>query len=174
MIVTALGYVNLKYSCATSSFPVIFGSGASLVITFDESDFAGAIRPLSNHYLGGLANGLETKGIETVHWKFRSKTGVMTVVLLAYYIPAARVRLISPQRLFNTAKGVVGRFLVDEAHTTLTFDGVGDIRIDYNTNNHLPTVLGKNRGPGSVEVNLSGLLSDENFNLFPARKLLLH
>ena len=98
----------------------------------------------------------------------------MTVVSSAYYVSAARARLISPQRLFNAAKGVVGRFLVEEVHTTLTFDGVGDIRIDYDTNNHLPTALGKNRVPGAVEVNLSGVLSDENFNLSPARKLLLH
>ena len=108
LIATALGYVNLKYSCAISSFPVIFDSGASLAITFDESDFVGAIRPLSNQYLGGLANGLEIKGIGTVYWKFRSKTGVMTVVSSAYYGPAARARLISPQRLFNAAKWVVG------------------------------------------------------------------
>ena len=174
LIATALGDVNLKYSCAISSFPVIFDSGASLAITFDRSDFVGTIRPLSNQYLGGLANGLEIKGIGTVHWKFRSKTGVMTVVSSAYYVPAARARLISPQRLFNAAKGVTGRFLVEETHATLAFDGVGDIRIDYDTNNHLPTALGKNRVPGVVEVNLGGVLSDENFNLSPARKLLLH
>ena len=55
-----LGRVDLlPISTSTStSFPVIFDTGASLAITHDKSDFAGPIRSLVNQRLGGLANGL--------------------------------------------------------------------------------------------------------------------
>ena len=68
LIATAMGQVDLQYSCDTTSFPVIFDSGASLAITPNRGDFVGPIRPLTNQSLGGLANGLRIDGIGTVHW----------------------------------------------------------------------------------------------------------
>ena len=57
---------------------------------------------------------------------------------------------------------------------TLSFDNVGEIHIDYDTNNHLTTALAKNRVPGVAEVNLGGVLNSDNFTLSPVRKLPLH
>ena len=91
----------------------------------------------------------------------------MTVVSSTYYVPMAKARLISPQRLFNSNKGVTGKFIVEERHATLSFDDSGNIHIDYDTSNHLPTALAKNRVPGVAEVNLGGVLSSYNLNLSP-------
>ena len=169
-----MGEVNLVDSNA-STFPVIFDSGASLAISFNESDFIGSIRPLDNHQLGGLANGLKIEGIGTVHWKFRTKEGsIMTLISSAYYVPKAKARLLSPQRLFNAKKGVTGRFIVSEDSSTLQFDGVGEIVVAHDPGNHLPIALGKNKIPGVAEVNLSDVMHDNNTNLTPAQKLLLH
>ena len=77
-------------------FPIIIDSGASLAISFNNSDFIDTIHPL-NQKLGELANGLDIKGIGTVNWKFRSKDSIMTIVSSAYYVPSAEARLISPQ-----------------------------------------------------------------------------
>ena len=155
--------VDLLYP-STSSFPIIFDSGASLAITFDRSDFVGPIRPLSSH-LGGLASGLAIKGIGTVYWKFRTEKSVLTVVASAYYVPDAKQRLISPQRLFNSKQGVSGSFIVKETNSVLVFDGVGKLIIEYDSGNNLPTALAKNKVPGKAEVNLAGVLSEENLNL---------
>ena len=73
---------------------MIVDSGASLAISFEQSDFVGPIRPIFDQHLGGLANSLKIKGIGTVHWKFRTYGGVMTVISSAYYAPMAKARLI--------------------------------------------------------------------------------
>ena len=144
----------------------------------NKSDFVGPIRPISNRTLGGLANGLDIKGIGTVHWKFRCKDSIMTIVASAYCVPSATARLLSPQRLFCAVKGVTGKFTVDEYRSTLSFDGVEKLIIDYDSGNHLPISLAKNRTPGQAEispkVHLAGVLSDHNTNLSPARRLFLH
>ena len=70
----------LLYQCDNTRFPVVFDSGASLAITMNKSDFVGPICPLTNRWLGGLTNGLDIKSIGTVHWKFRCKDSIMTVV----------------------------------------------------------------------------------------------
>ena len=168
LIAATMGQVNLSYGPSSSGFPVIFDTGASLAITFEKSDFVGPIRPLFNHCLGGLANGLNIAGIGTVRWKFRSKGSILSVISSAYYVPKAKARLISPQRLFNAEKGVTGRFIVEETKTTLIFDDVGEVEVDYEDKNHLPTALAKNFVPGSVEINLAGVLSKENSNLSPS------
>ena len=177
LIGASMGTVDLLYKCDNTSFPVVFDSGASLAISMYASDFVGPIRPL-NRTLGGLANGLDIKGIGTVHWKFRCKDSIMTVVSSAYYVPSAKARLLSPQRLFCANKGVTGKFVVNEHNNTLSFDGVGELSIDYDSGNHLPTSLAKNYTPGQTEivpkVHLAGVLSEENTNLSPAGKLLLH
>ena len=55
-----LGRVDLLLPdmSSSTSFTVIFDTGASLAITFNKDDFVGPIRLLDNQKLGGLANGL--------------------------------------------------------------------------------------------------------------------
>ena len=98
----------------------------------------------------------------------------MTIISSAYYVPGAKARLLSPQRLFNAKQGVTGNFVVEESHATLRFDGVGILELAYDNSSHLPIALGKNKIPGVAEVNLGGILGDDNSNLSPAQKLLLH
>ena len=147
-----MGAVDLVYMCNTSSFPIFFDTGASFVISMDKSDFVGPIHPLTNHKLGGLANGLDVKVIHTVHWKFRCKDSFMTVVSSAYYVPSARARLLSPQRLFNSDKVVSGDFVVKEHHCILLFDGIGELVVDYDSRRYLPISLAKNHTPGQAEI----------------------
>ena len=175
---TCMGDVNLYLNGVTgpsAPFKVIFDTGASLAISPDKNDFVGPISPLSGLTLGGLANGLNIQGIGTVKWKFRSSSQVMVITSSCYYVPGARAKLISPQRLFKSASGVKGKYTIEENNSTLSFEGVGDLVIDYDSRNHLPTALGKNCViGGEPEVNLSGILDAENTNLTPSQKLLLH
>jgi hypothetical protein len=91
---------------------VIFDTGASLGITYDKLDFDGPLTiPEGDLRLGGMAQGLKIDGIGVVTWTFRNADGSeLTIRSQCYYVPNAKVRLLSPQRLFNKAKGVTGKF----------------------------------------------------------------
>ena len=81
---------------------VIFDTGASLAITPDKSDFDGPLSvPTGDLRLGGMANGLRIEGIGTVTWTFANLYGTeVRISGLTYYVPGAKARLLSPQRLF--------------------------------------------------------------------------
>ncbi len=93
-----LGQVDLLHASSSAKFPVIFDSGATLAISPDKNDFAGAIRPLHNRHLGGMANGLIIEGIGRIEWGFKTPTNqVMVIHSECYYVPDAKVWLLSPQ-----------------------------------------------------------------------------
>ena len=78
----------------------------------------------------------------------------------------------SPQRLFNKAKGICGKYTVEEDYSTLQFEGVSPLIINYNSRNWLHTVTARNL-QYSPNLNLC-ITSDENQNLSPAKCRLLH
>ena len=103
-----MGLMYLMYTYTYSSFPIIFDTGASLIISFNNNHFVGPICSLYDHKLCGLANGLDIRGIDTVKWKFRTKGYVLILASFCYYVPNARGQLISPHHLFNKEKGITG------------------------------------------------------------------
>jgi len=162
----------------SESFPVIFDSGASLAISGNREDFVGdLVTPKTDLRLGGMAQGMKIEGIGTLKWTFVSETGNdVTIRAQAYYVPAARARLISPQRLFRKEAGTGGQYIVGETCSTLMFDHHPAIRVSYDSQTHLPVGYGRNgSGPGTghaPQVNLC-ITDDENQNLTPTQKLLL-
>ena len=90
---------------------VIFDTGASLAITPDRADFDGSLTlPKGDLRLGGMANGLKIEGMGLVTWTFSNGAEDDVVVRgLAYYVPKAKARLLSPQRLFDASTGLQGR-----------------------------------------------------------------
>ena len=91
---------------------VIFDTGASLAITPDKSDFDGPLTvPKGDLRLGGMANGLLIEGVGPVTWTFTNPDGTeVRICSMAYYVPGAKARLLSPQRLFDPKTGVRGRY----------------------------------------------------------------
>lgn len=88
----------------------MFDMGASLAISHDTNDFNGPVQaPPTPKKIGGMANGLETKGEGSVMWSFhnldRSEMKICTECHC--HVPEAWAHLVSPQRpLFNKAKGL--------------------------------------------------------------------
>ena len=170
-----LGTVDLYPPTDTpSSFPVILDSGASLAISPSEQDFVGSIKPYPTpRRLGGMAGGIEIKGIGKIAWSFKTPTGILTIHSKCYYVPNAAARLISPQRLFCAANNINGQFTCTETQAILTFDNVGSLQVEYDPNNHLPIAIAKNLAGTHPEINLT-ILNDDNQNLTAAQKLLLN
>ena len=168
-----MGSVDLHPPTSPSGFPVIFDTGASLAISPNKGDFSGKIEMFPyDRYLGGMAEGMKIEGVGNIKWSFRSKDGIITLHSRCYYVPDAKARLISPQRLFNEEQGITGQYITKEKHSTLTFDNVGSIDIQYDERSHLPMAIAKNLHSEGAQANLC-ILNDANQNLTPSQKLLL-
>ncbi|KAI2499350.1 hypothetical protein MHU86_15132 [Fragilaria crotonensis] len=94
-----------------------------------------------------------------------------------YFVPEAKVRLISPQRLFNKSKGVTGKFEGDEDTFTLHFDGGHQLIVEYDSRNHLPIGYARvgDDVPPSIDpqANLT-LFDDTNQNVTAGHRLLMN
>ena len=168
--------VNSFMDCSSgmiNCFPVIFDSGASLAIAPCKDDFVGEIKvPDKSLRLGGLALGLPINGKRTIEWIFETATENVVIRTQAYYVPNGNVRLLSPQRLFNKDKGIIGEFTCREEHASLQFQGVPNVIIDYDSRSKLPIALGKNKAVSAHRINLC-VTDDDNQNLTPSQKTLL-
>jgi hypothetical protein len=155
------------------NFPVIFDTGASLAVSGHKDDFVGKITaPEHDLRLGGMGQGMKIEGIGVVNWTFVNKGTELTIQTQCYYVPQARARLISPQRLFRKSEGVTGSFLVEEDITTLTFTGHSPLHVEYDPRSNLPIGYGCNAAENAPQVNLC-VTDDTNQNLTPSQKLLL-
>ena len=157
-----------------SNFPIIFDTGASLAISGNHDDFVGEIvTPKNDLRLGGMANGIKIAGIGIVHWTFVAADGSDLVIRSqCYYVPEAKVRLISPQRLFKKSAGIVGEFICTEDNCRLEFANHPPMHIEYCSRSNLPIAYSRNALQHAPQVNLC-VLDDENQNLTPSMKLLL-
>jgi hypothetical protein len=72
-----------------------FDTGASLAITSELLDFLSPPKPLAQPMkLGGMANGIEIKGIGIIAWTFTAKDGTeVQICTEAYHVPEAKQRL---------------------------------------------------------------------------------
>jgi hypothetical protein len=100
---------------------IIFDTGASLAISPYRSDVIDDPTLLAKPtQLGGMGKGLHIEGVGTVAWTFMAKyKSEIQLRVKAYYVPAAKARLLSPQKLFNKKSGVFGHFYGDEDKFTL-------------------------------------------------------
>jgi hypothetical protein len=119
--------------------PVMFDTGACLAITPYLRDFT--TPPLmKTRYLrlGGMAKGLSIAGTGLVRWSFQTITGVdLPVKTMAYYVPGAKVRLLSPQRVFDLDSGKGGKYFGNHEGFKLIIQD-HTIVIPYNKQNSLP------------------------------------
>ena len=146
--------------------------GTSLSISPCKSDFLGNMKKV-NLRLGGMENGMiiEVKG--EVEWTFSTGGGKnITIRALFYYVPDYKARLSSRQRLFNTGKGFSGSYIVEDEHSTLAFDGLSPLVIDYDSINWLPTATACNL-KFNHSINFC-VTCDDNQNITLTKKRLLH
>jgi hypothetical protein len=177
---TGLNFLDCLGPSKLERFPVIFDSGASVAISGNKGDFVGdTVPPFRELTLGGMAKGTRVEGIGLVHWTFHNGRETLTLALKCYYVPNCQVRLLSPQRLFNSSKGITGQFAVREDCSSLEIDNHPTLSLDYDSTSHLPIGLAYNgkRSPQDVplsflQVNLC-VTDEENQNLTPAQKLLM-
>ena len=119
-----------------------------------------------------MANGLDIAGIGIVNWMFKNNNEPFSIRTKCYYVDTAKVRLLSPQRLFSKSNGVTGTFVAEEEHATLTLND-RKLKIAYHDRSFLPiSYASSNSFISNQQVNLC-IMDDTNQNLTPSQKLLL-
>ena len=77
-----------------SKYNVIWGSGASISISFDKQDFVGPLqKPGLATKLKGIAKGLRIEGQGHVMWVMHDSTGQLCLIKVpVFYVPKCNVR----------------------------------------------------------------------------------
>jgi hypothetical protein len=119
---------------------IIFDTGASLANSPYCSDFIDDPTPLAKPtQLGGMGKGLQIEGVGTVAWTFTAKDkSEIQLRVRAYYVPAAKARLLSPQKLFNKKSGFFGHFYDEEDKFTLQVGNCLVVEVPYYRTSGLP------------------------------------
>jgi hypothetical protein len=127
----------MTFDSSSSRHPVIFDTGASLAITPHQTDFTTSLTlPPGDLRLGGMANGLKIEGIGSVTWIFANSSGPdVSIVSQAYYVPGAKARLLSPQRLLDV--DLKARYEGDSKQFRLHLSNQPMLTIEYDDRNSL-------------------------------------
>ena len=114
-------------------------TGASVSLTPCASDFISSIEPPRITNLHGLQGSVDIVGEGTVQWTIRDAVGVVkSIQTRAFCVPAASVRLFSPQTHFKTERNGCITLDKDGAKLLLADDSL--LEFPYQPNN-LPFML---------------------------------
>jgi hypothetical protein len=173
---------NFKHSLPKeSSYPIIWDSGASMSISPSRNDFVGPIKPVPfGARVQSLTNGLSVKGQGHVMWAVHDTNGMLRMLKVpAYWIPQAKVRLLSITSLLQT----YGKEkIVCESHCLkLTGDPSdptkGAVVANIDPTNNLPTTIAyQYSAPAQAAKALSSTITEvhrSNYNLSEPEKELL-
>jgi hypothetical protein len=168
-------------STQDNTYQILWDTGASKTLTFDQKDFIDGIDWFNNPQLAvGITAGLKILGKGKVCWNILlNNTDTMTIELEAYYCPSASRRLLCPQQLVNQLKqSGESQVKVEVEDTHLTFcHGERTLYASYDPANNLPISQGvhqqyEDKTMGRAEVH-SLVTSTRSQNLSNAQKELL-
>ena len=134
-------------------FPVIWDSGASICVTFEESDFAGRLQDPPPHMARtkGINGTVVVKGVGYVRWTFKTtRNTYRTLLLPAVYIPDCTQRLLSTSAL--TRKHPEESINIISTGMTLSgtnngTESTGSVEARVDPSNHLPTAMAYRPAP---------------------------
>ena len=160
---------------SSKTFPVTFDSGATITISPFREDFVDYAAS-EGSVLQGLAKGLEIEGTGTVRWAMTLDDGTTTVLEApAYYVPAARCRLLSPQSYLQHNDATDESFVLRAAKFEFHKQKSKCASIRYSKDNNLPTcqMWNEPKLAPSPTVNHGCVTNLANMNLTTAQKELM-
>ena len=149
-------YFNDKHEDA----PVVIDTGASMSITPNLSDFVTPLHACKITELNGLSHKSPVLGEGKVEWTVRDVFGsVRTIQTMAYYVPSASIRLLSPQTYFQEHRA--GRLISDWQKATFELSDGSVLQFPYTNQGNLPMMLTE---PDPEVTNMVGLtMADISF-----------
>ena len=156
---------------------IVFDTGASVSISNDSKDFVTWDSSPTVPTLQGITSTATVQGSGVVRWVVRDDNGKEhTIETKAYFVPNAKVRLLSPQRFLRTRDR--GAMILTPGSTTFFFDKHSPLTFHSLNNNTvgLPLAsLHRRRNNTWLDVAQLGadVLEPANINLTLAQKELL-
>ena len=176
-------FQSLYHVDSTNEHPIVFDTGASITILPHKDNFinldcsASAINAVS---VKGLDSESHVQGVGTIRLMVHTDQGhKRTLETTAYYIPSARIRLLSVCRYQyeNPKQGCKFVLTDNECFFTLPSSaGGGDISFEVQDSNFIPVTSSftqQNTKPASVTQRTFMVLDEANINLSRSQKALL-
>jgi hypothetical protein len=121
-------------------FPSVIDSSDSVSGTPLIRDFRGPLQKCPSKSLDGLSSKTEVLGMGKVTWEVQDFYGVKrTITTIAYYVPAATIRIFSPKVYFDEQKG--GSYHMEKGMTTLTLGDGTLLTFPYQPGSKLSMML---------------------------------
>ena len=132
--------------------PIVIDTGCSISVTPFLEDFASELQPAQEDSMQGLKDSVHVKGVGWVDWTIRDVFNRVALVRTqAYYVPDARIRLLSTQTYFKEHDG--GNIVQDHEKVTLNTPNGERLTFPYDLGSNLPLMYLDHRSP---QVGLSG------------------
>ena len=178
------GYITERHE--QCDMPIVFDTGASFSVTPVQSDFISGLTEAEAKHMNGLTDSALIEGKGWVEWTVKDVFGRIHVMrTMAFYVPAASIRLFSPQLYFQANHA--GRCTFDEHSVMLTTANGEELQFPYHPGSNLPYMY---LAPGVVQAGLSEadlaflyesqnaeaftkMFEDNNYNLSKPQKELL-
>jgi hypothetical protein len=140
---TRLTHKHGQASTKVATMPIIWDSGASISLSFNQADFVGVMKPVSKQTRHqGIAKGLSVEGRGHVLWPMLDTNGQLRLLKVpALYVPNCPVRLLSTTSLLQTYNGESIELLATQMRLSgLASDPTrGAVIATVNSRDNLPT-----------------------------------
>ena len=163
--------------------PIIFDSGASITLSPYKSDFSDGIKEVSQHEkLHGISSSSAIKGVGKISLLVHDDNGnSRRIITDAFYVPDARVRLLSICRYRENYPNEGCSFVLDDNGCRFRFphsQGGGVISFHYRSSNYIPQTTAYSQQFGKSHSNSQShkafmILDNSNINLTQSQKELL-
>jgi hypothetical protein len=123
--------------------PIVLDTGASISVSPVRADFLGDLQPAPGHTLRGLNHSTEVGGVGTVEWSIIDLVGTVRIIRTrTYFVPAATIRLFSPQVYFQEHHPQSYlTCIVDATRVHLTVPDKTVLEFPFHGCNNLPLML---------------------------------
>ena len=168
---TSYGPLGLL-STTGPDFAAILDTGASMTVTPFKTDFV-SYEPVTGRVLKGLTKGTNVEGVGIVNWKIDVGGTVVELKLRALHVPAADVRLLSPQQLRQEHSKEITSMDIRKDCVRIQFpEGVIDCPLNES---NLPVVCVTVSAESLEDVKALNacVMAEKNQNLTPSQKELL-
>jgi hypothetical protein len=124
--------------------PIVFDTGASILLTPLRADFEGELTPPPITEMHGLKGAIKVIGMSKVSWTVFDSCGVVRAVrTTAYLVPEGNIRLFSPQVYFQENGSGSGKITGEGVELVMT-DGT-PMYFPLNQGNNLPLILTRHK-----------------------------